>query len=88
MFYLNIRLQVNDTLLKQNRPTHHLTHHAQHSSSLANCRYQVLIKDLILWRVELLQFHQGGEHHVKLVPLCEQVRHCQQLQRMARGWRG
>lgn len=71
--------------------THCLAHHSQHSSSLADGRHQVLIEDLILRRVELLQFHQGGEHHVKLVPLCEQVRHRQQLQRMtngSRGWKG
>lgn len=54
-------------------PTHSHTYHAQYGSSLADGRHQVLIEDLILWRVELLQFHQGGEHHVKLVPLCEQV---------------
>lgn len=64
-----------------NTHTHTSAHHAQYSSSLADGRYQVLIKDLILWRVKLLQFHQGGEHHVELVPLSEQVRHCQQLQK-------
>lgn len=49
------------------------THHAQYSSSFTDGRHQVLIQDLVLRWVELLQLHEGGEHHVKLVPLCEQV---------------
>lgn len=50
-----------------------LAHHAQYSSSLADGRHQILIEDLVLRWVELLQLHQRGEHHVKLVPLSEQV---------------
>lgn len=71
----------DETLLQTARATCSLTNHAQYSGSLADGRNQVLIEDLILWRMKLLQFHQGGEHHVELVPLCEQVRHRQQLHR-------
>lgn len=84
-YYAELQYWFNGTVLLviKNTSLHHLissTHHAQHSSSLADGRHQVLIQDLVLWWVELLEFHQGGEHHVKLVPLCEQVRHRQQLQ--------
>lgn len=77
-FINNFRSRISDKLKPvAHTQDHHLTdrsaHHAQYSSSLADGRDQVLIKNLILWWVELLQFHQGGEHHVKLVPLSEQV---------------
>lgn len=62
-----------------------VSHHAQYSCSLAESRHQVLVHYLIFSRMALLQLHQSGEHHVKLVTLREQVRDRQQLERREGG---
>lgn len=59
---------------------HIYAHHAKHSSCFADSWHEVLVENLIFWWMDLLQLSQSGEHHIKLIPLSKEIRHCQQLE--------
>lgn len=62
------------------------SHHAKHCGCFADSWHKVLAEDLIFWWMDFLQLSQSGEHHIKLIPLGEQIRHCQQLKETKKGY--